>query len=130
MADSVLFPADPIRDANRIITDLEAIFPPVCDRFVFGPMALIVWGSPLRIITAKVGIFLELPMPVRLVLLGQLTALLPHEELAIVELHIDVLGVLDVAKGELAIDAWSVARLTPHDLPPHGRHGPSCPLAR
>ena len=27
-ADSVLFPADPIRDANRIITDLEAIFPP------------------------------------------------------------------------------------------------------
>jgi hypothetical protein len=104
-ADSVLFPADPIRDANRIITDLEAIFPPARDRFVFGPMALIAWGAPLRIITAKVGIFLELPLPIRLVLLGELTAVLPHEELALVELHIDVLGVLDVAKGELAIDA-------------------------
>ncbi len=104
-ADSVLFPPDPIRDANRIITDLEAIFPPARDRFVFGPMALIAWGSPLRIITAKVGIFIELPVPIRLVLLGQLTALLPHEDLALVELHIDVLGVLDVAKGELAIDA-------------------------
>ena len=45
-ADSVLFPPDPIRDANRIITDLEAIFPPARDRFVFGPMALIAWGSP------------------------------------------------------------------------------------
>jgi hypothetical protein len=102
--DRILFPEDPVRDAAQIISDLRAIFPPVAGRYVFGPMAIIGYGTP-TIIEAEIGIILELPQPFRLVLLGQVNALLPQAEEAIVELHLDVLGVLDFGAQTLSIDA-------------------------
>src|SRR6185295_3778734 len=68
---SILFPADPIRNAPQIISDLRAVFPPAADRFVFGPMATIAWGTP-TILTLEIALLLELPEPVRLIILGRL----------------------------------------------------------
>ena len=51
---SILFPADPIRNAPQIVSDLRAVFPAVRSRHVFGPMARIGWGSP-TILTVDLG---------------------------------------------------------------------------
>ena len=43
--DSILFPADPILNANKIISDSERVFPIEEGRFVVGPMAKLGWGA-------------------------------------------------------------------------------------
>lgn len=102
---AALFPQDPVRDANQILAAVSTMFPVARGRYVFGPMAKLSWGVGVPLVTADVGLFLELPQPVRLFLLGQLTTVLPSRDEALVEIHIDVLGVLDFSRGELAIDA-------------------------
>lgn len=102
--DHVLFPQDPIRNAPQIVNDLELLFPRRANRYVFGPVALIGWGTP-TLVTIELGIVVELPSPVRLVLLGQLSVALPTEEVAIVSLHVDVLGVIDFEKKLVSVDA-------------------------
>ena len=43
---SVMFPQDVIANAPRIISDLQAFFPPQAGTFLIGPMAKIGWGEP------------------------------------------------------------------------------------
>jgi hypothetical protein len=102
--DHILFPEDPVQNAAQIISDLRAIFPPQMNRFVFGPMAMIGWGTP-TLITIELGIIIELPAPVRLVLLGQVSALIPTPDAPVVELHIDILGILDFEGQKISVDA-------------------------
>jgi hypothetical protein len=101
--NSILFPADPIANAPQIISTIESFFPPALGRYLFGPMLEIGWGSP-TLITFEVAILLEVPDPVRLALLGLISAGLPTAEEALVELHVDVLGLLDFGAKTLAID--------------------------
>ena len=100
--DSILFPVNPIENAPAIISNLRSVFPPEEDRFVVGPMLRIGWGSP-NIITAELGVFIALPSPVRIAILGQFAAALPDEEIGLIELHLDVLGTIDFGKKTLAI---------------------------
>lgn len=101
---SILFPEDPINNASTIISDLRSVFPPEEGRFVIGPMIKLGWGSPV-IIAADVGIFIELPQPIRVVVLGQIDATFPDADNVIVELHIDVMGIIEFDKKQLSIDA-------------------------
>lgn len=101
--DSVLFPENPIANADLVISNLRNAFPPTEGRFIVGPMVKIGWGSP-NIITADICILLELPSPIRIILLGQIEAQLPEAEEALIVLHVDVLGVLDFSKKSLAFD--------------------------
>ena len=105
--DSVLFPRDPILNASRIISDLRSGFPPTRDCYIVGPMAIIGWGNPL-VIRAEIGIFIEVPSPVRIAILGQITAVLPNAEEdseTIVLIHLDILGILDFDKQSFSLDA-------------------------
>ncbi len=101
--DDLLFAESPVADGPRIAADLAAAFPPAVDRYVFGPMAKIGWG-PGSLLEAKVGLVLELPDPVRLILLGTIDAAFPRREAALIDLHLDVLGELDVGRKRLAVD--------------------------
>ena len=103
-ATRFLFPEDPVRDAIQLISDLSVAFPPAQGRFIFGPMALIGWGNP-PLVKATVGVVIEVPQPIRLVILGQISAALPSEVAPIVELHLDILGVVDFGQKQLSIDA-------------------------
>jgi Family of unknown function (DUF6603) len=103
-ATRFLFPEDPVRDAVQLISDLSTVFPPAQGRFIFGPMALIGWGSP-TLIKATIGVILEVPEPIRLVILGQISTTLPSEDAPIVELHLDILGVIDFGQKRMSIDA-------------------------
>ena len=101
--NNILFPPDPIANAPQIISTIESFFPAAEGRYLFGPMLEIGWGTP-TLITLAVGVILEVPDPIRLVLLGLIDAGLPTTDEALIELHIDVLGVLDFGAKTLSID--------------------------
>ncbi|HJR68343.1 MAG TPA: DUF6603 domain-containing protein [Gemmatimonadaceae bacterium] len=102
--DSIMFPADPVANAAKIISDLEAVFPAQRDRLVIGPMVMITWGVP-TIITGELAIIIEVPMPIRIAILGQVSMILPTPTAAILKLQLDVAGLIDFGKGTLSIDA-------------------------
>jgi hypothetical protein len=101
---AVLSPPDPVANAAQLVASLEGLFPPAMGRYVFGPTARIVWGVP-TLITIDLCLVLELPSPVRLIVLGRLRAVLPDEHEAIVRLQMDMLGVIDFDRGQAAVDA-------------------------
>ena len=101
--DSVLFPEDVVANANQIITDLRAIFPPKADHHVFGPMLRLGWGTPV-IVQAELGVLVSLP-DWKVALLGKFMLDLPDEEVALIDINLAVVGVLDIPNKELAIDA-------------------------
>ncbi|HXC66292.1 MAG TPA: DUF6603 domain-containing protein, partial [Nitrospiraceae bacterium] len=101
--DSLLFPDNPVANAVEILSDLEAVFPATEGQYLFGPMAEIGWPSP-SILDVDLAIILEAPDPARVLVLGQIAAQIPSQE-PIIELHVDVVGVLDLDQGTLSIDA-------------------------
>ena len=101
---SILFPTDIVANADRILSDLRQVFPPVAGRFIFGPMARITWGTP-TLVTVDLGLVLEVPDPVRLAILGVLRAILPDEDAAILRVQVNFLGVIDFQRRQLSFDA-------------------------
>jgi hypothetical protein len=102
--DRLMFPKDPIRNAPAIVSDLRTFFPAAEGRHLFGPMFRLTWGAPI-LLRADVGLVLELPDPIRLLMLGRLAIALPTEEARIVQLRVDFVGVLDFGAKLLAVDA-------------------------
>lgn len=101
---TVLFPKNAITDAPRILAQLAAMFPAAPGQFLFGPMALIGWGTP-TVLTAAIAVILELPEPVRLLLLARVVVRAPSELVPLVHINMDALGVLDLSGSELSLDA-------------------------
>ena len=102
--DSIMFPQDPVRNAPQLISDLSRIFPPAEGQFVFGPMAKIGWGTP-TLVEISLGIIIELPDPIRIALLGQIAAMFPERDAAVVEIHIDFVALIDFGAKLLSLDA-------------------------
>jgi hypothetical protein len=101
--DHLLFPNDVVHNAPQIIHDLQTVLPATPDKYVFGPLAKIGWGTP-TLIEGKLGLILEFPGP-RMAILGEVSAILPRKDSAIVTLHLTVGGTFDIPKKTLAIDA-------------------------
>jgi hypothetical protein len=102
--EGILFPSDPVANIVRILADLRAIFPPAEGRYVFGPMVMLGWG-PNSLIEIQVALVLELPSPLRLAILGRVRIALPTKEEAVIDLRLDVVGILDFDRQEASIDA-------------------------
>jgi hypothetical protein len=102
--NSVLFPQDVVENAGRLLSDLNQLFPAQPGRFIFGPMARIGWGTP-TLITIDLGLLIEIPDPVRVLILGVIRALLPDEKVRLLQLQVNFLGVIDFAAGRFALDA-------------------------
>ncbi len=101
---SVLFPTNIVENAPRIISDLRQIFPPQVDRFTFGPMAKLGWGSP-TLVTIELGLIIEVPQPFRIALLGVVRTVLPEEKSKIIKLQINFLGAWEQDKSLISFDA-------------------------
>ncbi|HEY0377474.1 MAG TPA: DUF6603 domain-containing protein [Pyrinomonadaceae bacterium] len=101
---SILFPVDPIANAPRIISDLAQVFPVAEGRFIFGPAARIGWGTP-TLLTIDLALIIEVPSPVRVLILGVVRALLPDKDAPLLKLQINFLGVIDFERKRLAFDA-------------------------
>lgn len=102
--DTMLFPRDPMAHVPALLSTLGTVFPVAEGRYVFGPMVRIGWGSP-AILTLDVAVLIELPDPVRIILLGRLKAALPDEKKPVAVIRMDALGVLDFGRKELSLDA-------------------------
>jgi hypothetical protein len=101
--NSILFPKDLIANAPRIIGDLKRMFPPQSGRYLIGPMAKLGWGTP-PLVTLELGIILEIPRPA-VAILGVLRVAVPADDVAILNLQVNFLGVIDFERKELSIDA-------------------------
>ncbi|MGL5892895.1 MAG: DUF6603 domain-containing protein, partial [Bacteroidia bacterium] len=102
--DAILFPKDPVANISTIISALEKTFPIEEDRFTFGPMAIIGWGSP-TLITAELGLFIEVPDPVEIAIIGIIKALLPNETSPTLQLQINFAGTISFEKKYITFDA-------------------------
>lgn len=100
----MLFVSDPLAQANRIVTATSAIFPPTQDSFVFGPLFKLGWGTP-TLVTITIGLVIQLPSPIVIALIGQVEVRLPKPEAAVVEINLDILGLLLPDEKRLSIDA-------------------------
>ena len=103
-ADSILFPTDIVRRIDTIVRDLDEVFPIAQDRFLIAPMAMLTFSTP-PLITAKVGLIIEIGSPLRLGLLGVLRLALPDPQTAIVDLKVAFLGAVDIPGAMLSFDA-------------------------
>jgi hypothetical protein len=93
---SVLFPQDVIANATRIISDLQAFFPPVQGTFLIGPMAKIGWGEP-TLASLSLGVIIEIP-PGDIAILGIIRLALPADDVAILVLQVNFAGAIEVDK--------------------------------
>lgn len=102
--DSVMFPKDPIRNAPQLLSNLNKVFPPAKGRHLFGPMVQIKWAE---LITMNLALILEIEgkTPKRLLVLGQVTAILPKKEHDLIRLQLDAIGVIDFDQGTASLDA-------------------------
>lgn len=101
---TILFPKSAISNAPLVLAQLDALFPTAEGRFLFGPMALIGWGTP-TVLTIALAVILEEPEPIRIILLARLAATLPSASAPLVNIKMDALGVLDLSQGQLSLDA-------------------------
>lgn len=107
--DDLLFPADPVGDAPRIIATLRTLFPLRRNCLTIGPMVDVHWGQPV-ILTARLAVLLQLdnalgggPLALsKIVVVGQLrVAVGPTQEdpdARVLLLKIDVLGFWDLTE--------------------------------
>ena len=103
-ADSILFPTDVVRRIETIVRDLDESFPIAEGRFLVAPMVKLAWSTP-PLVTAKVGVIIEIGAPLRLALLGVLRLALPSPDLAVVDLKVAFMGAIDIPASLLSFDA-------------------------
>jgi hypothetical protein len=101
--DAIMFPSDPIDNAPQIISEIQSFFPIAQGNYIFGPLLEIGWGEP-TLITFTVGVILSVPNPIIIAILGLIDAGLPTEDEALIEIHIEVLGIIDFGTKTLSID--------------------------
>jgi hypothetical protein len=102
--DNILFPSDPVASAPRILATMRSVFPINPERYVFGPLLRLGWGTPVSLITLTIGVILDVPAPIRLVILGQLKMALPTDDVSLILLKADILGVIDFDQGTVTVD--------------------------
>jgi hypothetical protein len=102
---SILFPKDIAKNADKIISDLETCFPDKEGRFLIGPMVKIGYGAPKTLITVDLGIIIDIPAPIKIAILGVVQAILPDEDNAKLVIKINFLGTIDFEKKMITFDA-------------------------
>jgi hypothetical protein len=100
--DGLLFPADPVAAAPQLIPALGSYFPEAEGRYVFGPLGKIGWAAD--IVTGEAALLLELPEPIRLMLIGDIQVGVPSNSPQLV-LHISFDGGIDFGKQLAFFDA-------------------------
>lgn len=98
---SVLFPENIIANIDKIVSDLQQIFPVYEGHFIVGPMGELGWAS---IITLEIGILIEIPDP-KIAILGVIKALMPAEDAPILRIQINFLGIIDFDNKFISFDA-------------------------
>jgi hypothetical protein len=87
----LLFPHDPIAEADHLLAVLSGCFPHADGGFVVGPMVKIGWGTP-TLAAATIGVLVS---DSGVVIIGRIAITLPFEQAALIRLEAFVLGTID-----------------------------------
>ncbi len=98
---SVLFPQDIIANIDKIVSDLEQIFPVYEGHFIVGPMGELGWGA---IITLEIGFLIEIP-DATIAIPGVLKALIPSEDAPLLRIQVNFVGIIDFDNKIISFDA-------------------------
>jgi len=101
-AGRILAPQDPVRNAPALLADLDTVFPVADGITVVGPTAGLIWAGLVHL---DIGVFIELPGPARVVLLGSAHAEIQRDGRAYLSIRIDIAGVVDLRAETAAFDA-------------------------
>lgn len=104
---SLMFPPDPIKNAQKIIADLKSFFPPKAGAFVFGAMVKVGWGGATTLVTASVGIFIEIDNGSfsRIALAGIAVLALPTKDDSVLFVQMQLIGIVDFNDSTFSLDA-------------------------
>jgi hypothetical protein len=94
-ADRVMFPDHALARAEEILGSLAQCFPVAPGHHVTGPMLQLNWGG--RLVRVAVAVLLELPDPVRVIILGRAVISIPDPEVALIRLQASLFGRIDPA---------------------------------
>ena len=101
-AGDVLFNDDPMKNAPKLLGDMQQFFPDEQGIFLIGPTLQLNW---LAILTLDVGLFIELPGPRKIFLAGSARLVIGSEDFALVYLRLDFVGGVDLTKSLVFFDA-------------------------
>jgi uncharacterized protein DUF6603 len=113
---SLLFPRDPVGNADTLMRDLATAFPARRGSYLLGLMARIGWLTP-TLVLMDLALILEFGSRQRLLALGRISALLPSAANDLVRLNMEAMGVIDFDAGTAAIDAVLVDSRLAHKFP-------------
>ncbi|WPB82160.1 DUF6603 domain-containing protein [Archangium violaceum] len=105
--DAVLFPRDVVQQAPALVSTLNELFPAAANRHVLGLMVRVGWGGTpaSQVLRIDAALLLELPAPLRLIVLGRLLLGLPSIAAPLVRLQLDAVGIFDAERKEISVDA-------------------------
>jgi hypothetical protein len=102
--DNLIFPADPIASAARILQDMADILPVRVSNHLIGPVARIGWGKP-TLLEVKLGVVIEIGSNARVLIVGGASINLPTKDSALVSINLSFFGVIDFGAETIAFDA-------------------------
>lgn len=97
---NILFPPNPVANAAAILADITQVFPPARDHYVFGLMFRIVWGSEKLVVIDLAAVIAE-----SVSILGIVDVYFPRFDFVLVEVHVHVIGTLDVGRKRIFVHA-------------------------
>jgi len=98
----VLFPNDPVKNAPLVLSDMQTFFPIQQNKYLFGFMAKIAYAG---LIKGDLALILEVPAPVRIIMLGSVKAALPSEDKVLLQLRVDFAGIMEFDPFYVSFDA-------------------------
>jgi hypothetical protein len=101
---NALFPTDPVHHTSEILRALQTLFPARDGSYIVGLLVKIGWARP-TLVEFELGLLYEWGNQHRLIILGRVSAILPRNDLAILKLQMDSVGILDFDAGTFALDA-------------------------
>lgn len=108
---NVLFCEDPVRNAPALLGDLDALFPAAEGTHVFGPTVRLHWleVEGHEFITVDLGLFIQLPGPSKIVVLGSARAEVKRAGINLLQLRLDVVGFVDFNAKKIELDATLIS---------------------
>ena len=99
---SILDPGSEMDRAIELLARMARYFPTRADRFVIGLAVQLRW---VELVQVDIGLIIELPGPAKIILLGRARIALESDDVALVRIQLQVLGIVDFEEKLLSIDA-------------------------
>lgn|GEM_PF-4887124 len=102
---NILFPKDPIKNAAKIIKDLNSFLPSREGSYVFGIMAKVGWGGATALLEGDIGFFFEVGNNFKVAVAAIIKVQLPDKDTKAIDITLAVFGVFNETEKTISLDA-------------------------